>query len=310
MIILLSIFILSMVIWFYMVLAKKYNILDVPNHRSSHHNMTIRGGGVIFPIALLLAYFLFDFQYSWFVLSVMILSFISFLDDLFSLSKRVRFFVHFISVFLLLLELNLLQPYWLFPFLFFILVGGLNSFNFMDGINGITALYSIVTLSSLYFINESLMFIERYFILIPLIGVFVFSFLNVRKRALCFAGDVGSISIAAIILFLLFKLVIHTNNFSYFFLLLVYALDSGATVLRRMMKGENIFMPHKEHLYQQLVHKKGWSHLYVSFIFSFAQLLINFSIVFNENVSWGVYTALFVMFSYIFAIYRIKKSEK
>ena len=225
MIILLTIFILSTALWFYIRLAKKYNILDVPNHRSSHHNITIRGGGVIFPIALLLAYFLFDFQYSWFVFSVMILSITSFLDDLYSLSKRARFFVHFISVFLLLIELNLLQQYWLFPFLIFILVGGLNSFNFMDGINGITALYSIVTLSSLYYINESLIFIERYFILIPLIGVIVFSFLNVRKRAICFAGDVGSVSIAAIILFLLFKLVIHTNNFFYIFLLLVYALD-------------------------------------------------------------------------------------
>ena len=163
----------------------------------------------------------------------------------------------------------------------------------MDGINGITALYSIVALISLYYINQSLIFIEPYFILIPLIGVFVFSFLNIRKRALCFAGDVGSISIAAIILFLLFKLVIHTNNFSYIFLLLVYALDSGATVLRRKLKGENIFKPHKEHLYQQLVHKKGWSHLHVSFVFAMVQLFINISIVFKENVYWVFITALF-----------------
>ena len=310
MIILLTIFILSIVLWFYMLLAKKYNILDIPNHRSSHENITIRGGGVVFPIALLLVYFLFDFQHSWFVFSVLILSIVSFLDDLYSLSKRVRFFAHFLSVFLLLLELNLLQPFWLCPIVFFILVGGINSFNFMDGINGITALYSIVTLSSLYYINESFIFIERHFILIPLIGVFVFSFLNVRKRALCFAGDVGSISIAAIILFLLFKLVIHTNDFFYIFLLLIYALDSGATVLRRMVKGENIFKPHKEHLYQQLVHKKGWSHLHVSFIFSFVQLLINVSIVCNQNMSFGFFTTIFVMFSYIFAIYCIQKSEK
>ena len=123
----------------------------------------------------------------------------------------------------------------------------------------------------------------------------MFSFLNVRKRALCFAGDVGSISIAAIILFL-FKLVIHTNDFFYIFLLLIYALDSGATVLRRMVKGENIFKPHKEHLYQQLVHKKGWSHLHVSFIFSFVQLLVNVSIVCNQNMSLGFFTTIFVMF--------------
>lgn len=310
MIILLTIFILSIVMWFYMQLAKKYNILDVPNHRSSHDKLTIRGGGVIFPVALLLAYLLFDFQYSWFVISVLILSLVSFLDDLYSLSSRVRFFVHFLSVFLLLFELNLMQPFWLFSFLIFILVGGLNAFNFMDGINGITALYSLVTLSSLYYINQSVIFIEPYFILIPLIGVFVFSFLNVRKRALCFAGDVGSISIAAIVLFLLFKLVIYTQNYFYILLLLVYALDSGATILRRKLRGENIFKPHIDHLYQQLVHKKGWSHLHVSFLFSMAQLLINTSIVFEDNMYSVLFTAFLVMISYIFALNHIRKSEK
>ena len=179
----------------YLQLAKKYNIFDVPNHRSSHTSIIVRGGGVIFPIALLLAYFLFDFQYKWFVGSVFILSLVSFLDDLYSLSSIIRFFIQCLVAFLLLFELDLIRPLILLPFLIFLIVGGLNAFNFMDGINGLTALYSVVSLGSLYYINQSILFIDSGFILIPLIGVIIFSFFNVRDRALCFAGDVGSISI-------------------------------------------------------------------------------------------------------------------
>lgn len=310
MIYLIVFFALSAIMWFYMQLAKKYNILDIPNHRSSHNKSTIRGGGIIFPAALLLVYFLFDFQYTWFVTSVLVLSVVSFLDDLYTLSSRIRFFVQFLAVFLLLIELSLVQSFWLFPFLIFVLVGGLNAFNFMDGINGITALYSMVVLSSFFYVNQSLQFIDSEFIFIPLIGVIIFSFLNVRKRAHCFAGDVGSISIAAIILFLLFKLVIHTQNYFYLLFLLVYALDSGATVLKRKLRGENIFKPHREHLYQQFVHKKGWSHLQVSFLFSMVQLLVNISIVLEGSFYWVLFTTLLVMISYIFALNHIRKSEK
>ena len=106
---LISFCVLIGLILLYLKLAKKYSILDVPNHRSSHMNATVRGGGIIFPIALLLTYFLFDFQYTWFVVSVFILSLVSFLDDLYSLSRLLRFFVQFLAVFLLLVELNLLH---------------------------------------------------------------------------------------------------------------------------------------------------------------------------------------------------------
>ena len=232
-------------------------------------------GGVIFPVALLLAYFLFDFQYTWFVASVLILSVVSFLDDLYSLSNRIRFFVQFLAVFLLLFELDLIQLFWFFPVLFFVLIGGLNAFNFMDGINGITALYSMIALSSLYYINLIVQFIDSEFILIPLLAVNIFSFLNIRKRALCFAGDVGSISIAAFFV-LMYWLVIHTQNYFYLILLLVYALDSGATILKKKVKRKIFSNLIGKHLYQQLVHIKELSHLQVSFLFAAVQLVINF----------------------------------
>ena len=270
MIISITFFILLAIMWLYIILAKKYHILDVPNHRSSHHESTIRGGGIIFPFALLLAYFLFDFQYGWFVSSVLILSLVSFLDDLYSLSSVLRFLVQFLGVSLLLFELDLIQSLIFLPFLIFILLGGLNAFNFMDGINGITALYSLVLLGTLFYINQSIMFIDPGYILVPLIGVVIFSFFNVRNKAICFAGDVGSISIAAIILFLLFKLVIHSHDLVYLLLLLVYTIDSAATIFKRKFRGENIFKPHREHLYQQLTP----SHSLMTSLSSFEDCLI------------------------------------
>ncbi len=294
----------------YLQLAKKYNIFDVPNHRSSHTSIIVRGGGVIFPIALLLAYFLFDFQYKWFVGSVFILSLVSFLDDLYSLSSIIRFFIQCLVAFLLLFELDLIRPLILLPFLIFLIVGGLNAFNFMDGINGLTALYSVVSLGSLYYINQSILFIDSGFILIPLIGVIIFSFFNVRDRALCFAGDVGSISIGAIILFLLFKLVIHTQDYFYFLILLVYAFDSLATILKRKFKGENIFKPHREHLYQQLVHKKEWTHLQASLLFVTVQLVVNCSVLFEVSDCWVFFTVFLVMIFYISGLNYVTKSEK
>ena len=303
-----SLFILIEVI--YLKIARQVGLIDVPNHRSSHLNSTVRGGGVIFPIAFLLSYFTSTNHFTLLLIAVLMLSTISLLDDKYSLPSRLRFIVQFIASVFLILQLELPLIHWAFPIVLFVLVGGVNAFNFMDGINGITALYSIVTLSSLWVVNTQVSFIEANYILFPLMSVLAFSLFNVRKRALCFAGDVGSISIAAIILFLLFKLVIHTQDYFYLLLLLVYALDSGVTILKRKFRGENIFNPHREHLYQQLVHKKGWAHLHVSLLFEIIQLLINSSVLFERSIIWIILTVLLVMISYTFALNHLKKSEK
>ena len=294
----------------YLKIARQVGLIDVPNHRSSHLNSTVRGGGVIFPIAFLLSYFTSTNHFTLLLIAVLMLSTISLLDDKYSLPSILRFTVQFIASVFLILQLELPLIHWSFPIVLFVLIGGVNAFNFMDGVNGITALYSIVTLSTLWVVNTQVSFIEANYILFPLMSVLAFSLFNVRKRALCFAGDVGSISIAAIILFLLFKLVIHTQDYFYLLLLLVYALDSGVTILKRKFRRENIFKPHREHLYQQLVHKRGWAHLHVSLLFAIVQLLINSSVLFERSIFWIMFTVLLVMISYIFALNHIQKSEK
>ena len=298
----------------YLKLARKYNILDIPNHRSSHAKATVRGGGIIFPISLLGAFFLSNFQNSYLLVAVFLLGIISFLDDVYTLPSKWRFIVQIISSALILYELELGISLWIYPMLLFITIGGINAYNFMDGVNGMTALYSIVVLGTLLWINQTVVFVDDLFISLPLLSVVLFSFFNVRKKAVCFAGDVGSVSMALIVLFLLFQLVAVTQNLTYFLLLLVYVLDAGITIIRRKLNREDIFEPHCTHLYQKLVHDLKWPHLKTSLVYAGVQLLLNLLIV------WLVVNSLFstllmativvvLSISYIFAyhiIHRVK----
>jgi UDP-GlcNAc:undecaprenyl-phosphate/decaprenyl-phosphate GlcNAc-1-phosphate transferase len=263
----------------YLKLARKYNILDIPNHRSSHAQTTVRGGGIIFPISLLTAYFLSNFQNSYLLIAIFLLGLISFIDDIYTVSNKWRFVVQIISSALILYELDLGISLWIYPLLLFITIGGINTYNFMDGINGMTALYSIVVLGTLLWINQTVVFVDDLFISLPLLSAVLFSFFNVRKKAVCFAGDVGSVSMALIVLFLLFQLVAVTQNLAYCLLLLVYVLDAAGTIVRRIANGENIFEPHRTHLYQRLAHDLKWSHLKTSFTYAVIQLLLNLLVV-------------------------------
>ena len=214
----------------YFRIADKFNIIDKPNHRSSHTQITLRGGGIIFPIAFVL-YFVMSIIHrkEWFVpeqfwsfgLGLFLLSAISFLDDILDLSTKLRLVFHFLSVVLLIYFLGLwnVLPFWLLPIVFIFIIGVLNAYNFMDGINGITGLYSFVILSTLYYINQyKIIFTDVNFIIYPVLASLVFLFFNFRIKAKCFAGDVGSMSIAFWVLALLGALVIKTKDFTYFLL--------------------------------------------------------------------------------------------
>lgn len=180
----------------------------------------------------------------------------------------------------------------------------------MDGINGMTALYSVVLLGTLLWINQTVVFVDDLFINIPLLSVALFSFFNVRKKAICFAGDVGSVSMALIVLFLLFQLVTVTQNPAYFILLLVYVLDAGITIVRRKINGENIFEAHRTHLYQRLAHDLKWSHLKISFTYAIVQLLLNLLVVDSSfSLLLAAIMVLVLSISYIFAYNMIHRAK-
>jgi len=263
---------------FYIYLAKKFNIIDKPNSRSSHSQITVRGGGIIFPIIALTWFIWSGFLYPMFFIGLLILSIVSFFDDIFQLSSRIRFIAQLGAVLLLFSDIGFaLFPFWIWILLAILAVGILNSYNFMDGINGITAGYSSSVLIGLWIVNNfQVEFINNELIYFVAISLLVFSLFNFRSKAKCFAGDVGSISIAFILLFMLALLITKTHNPLYLLFLSIYGIESTLTIVYRIWLKENIFEPHRKHVYQLLANELRLPHPLISIIYSFIQLLICF----------------------------------
>lgn len=261
---------------FYFRVADKFNIIDKPNERSSHSRITLRGGGIIFYFGAL-AYFLSNhWEYPWFMLALTLITFISFVDDIRSTSQGLRLVFHFTAMALMFYQWGLFSLSWWWIIIALIICTGIiNAYNFMDGINGITGGYSLVILGALAYINSEITtFVEPALINTVLCSVLFFCFFNFRKKAKCFAGDVGSVSIAFILLFLIGKLIIKTEDFSWIILLSVYGVDSVLTIIHRLMLHENIGLPHRKHMYQLMANELKIPHVGVSLIYMGAQALV------------------------------------
>ncbi|MDH6250675.1 UDP-N-acetylmuramyl pentapeptide phosphotransferase/UDP-N-acetylglucosamine-1-phosphate transferase [Chryseobacterium sp. H1D6B] len=300
---------ISMLVYF--KIADKYNIIDKPNHRSAHSQITLRGGGIIFPVAFII-FCLFNFNealesYWSFGLGLLAICTISFIDDIKTLSNRIRLSVHFISVILLLYFTGAfsLMPFWVWPILFILIIGTLNAYNFMDGINGMTGIYSLVTLCSLVYINlEVIQFTQNDFIYYPILACLVFLFFNFRKKAKCFAGDVGSMGIGFWVIGLITLLIMKTGDYKYILLLSIYGIEVVLTIIERILLKENIFEAHRRHLYQLFANEKKVSHLAVSFVYAFFQLIVNAFLIYSNFPIWLVALIIFVPIGGIYLILK------
>ena len=270
---------------FYFRIADKCNIIDKPNERSSHTRITLRGGGIIFYFGVLTYFLTSHFEYPWFMLALTLITFISFVDDIRSTSQVLRLVFHFSAMALMFYQWGLFSlPWWTLFVALIVCTGIINAYNFMDGINGITGGYSLVVLVALAYINEAVVpFVEQGFILTVLCSVVVFNFFNFRKRAKCFAGDVGSVCIAFVLLFFIGKLVIRTEDFSWIILLAVYGVDSVLTIIHRLMLHENIGLPHRKHLYQIMANELKIPHMVVSSVYMLVQALVIIGYLLFQN---------------------------
>ena len=272
---------------FYFRVADKFNIIDKPNERSSHSRITLRGGGIIFYFGAL-AYFLTnDWEYPWFILALSLITFISFVDDIRSTSQGLRLVFHFSAMALMFYQWGLFSLSWWWIIIALIVCTGIiNAYNFMDGINGITGGYSLIILGALAYINEEMVsFAEPALIYTVLCSVVVFCFFNFRRKAKCFAGDVGSVGIAFILLFLIGKLILKTEDFSWMILLAVYGVDSVLTIIHRLMLHENIGLPHRKHMYQLMANELKIPHVVVSLVYMAVQAIVIIGYIYCQN--WG-----------------------
>ena len=290
----------------YFLFAIRYNIIDKPNERSSHSKNTIRGGGIIFPIIAVINELYSGLPNPWFIAGLIIIALVSFIDDVISLKAILRIIIQLIVLVLMFTELGLIPAY-----LILIVplgLGFINGYNFMDGINGITGLYSLIGLLTMYYINNNIViFIDDALLLVIMISTIVFLFYNLRKKAKCFAGDVGSVSLAFMMFFLLLSLVIKTNDIIYLFFFSVYGIDITFTLIERVGLKQNVFEPHRMHLYQLLSNEYKIPHVYVSFTFAIIQLALNIGLIISiEYLSVIMSYIIMVVTNIILSIVYIK----
>lgn len=266
----------------YFRIADRFNIIDKPNLRSSHTSITLRGGGIIFLIGAWIYAAFFGLSYPWFLLGLTLIGGVSFVDDIRSLPDSSRLVVQFVAMFLMFYQFGILNlnGWWMVLVALIVCVGIINAYNFMDGINGITGGYSLAVLIPLIYLNKSIGFVDQAFLYVAALSVLVFCFFNFRKRAKCFAGDVGSISIAFILLFALGRLILATEDFSYIVFLAVYGADAILTICHRIQLHENLGEAHRKHAYQLMANELHIPHVAVSSLYMAIQLLVSAGLIF------------------------------
>lgn len=309
----------------YFRIAEKFNIIDKPNERSSHSSTVLRGGGIIFLLGAWIWSAFFGFQYPLFLVAVTLAAGISFVDDIHSLPDSVRLIVQFAAMGLLIWQLFIMtgddsfiktDGLWMkmgfIVVALIVCVGATNIYNFMDGINGITAGYSAAVLLPLLFVNRIYNFVDTSFLVVALLAIIVFSFFNFRPRgkAKCFAGDVGSVGIAFILLFAIGALIAKTGDITWLVFLLVYGVDGCLTICHRILLHENLGQAHRKHVYQLMANELKISHPVVSLIYALIQLVVSVGFIYlipnDVRAHWMYLLGVFVLLSVLYILFKKK----
>ena len=296
----------------YFKIADKCNIIDKPNERSSHSTIVLRGGGIIFMLGLWIWSAFYGFGYPWFLAAVTLIAGVSFVDDIRSLPDSVRLVAQFVAMGLMFYQLGLFEMFQMsdgsllsgivVPALIVLLaivvcVGASNIINFMDGINGITGGYALASLIPLFILNRELGSVEDSLVVTVVLADVVFCLFNFRPKgkAKCFAGDVGSIGIAFILLFLIGRLVMLTGDVTYLIFLLVYGVDGCLTICHRIMLHENLGEAHRKHAFQLMANELKIGHVTVSLIYMALQMAVSLGFIYlcpNTTAAHWVYLAI------------------
>lgn len=276
----------------YFRIADKCNIIDKPNERSSHSSIVLRGGGIIFMLGLWVWAGFFGLSLPWFLMAVTLIAGVSFIDDIHSLPDSVRLVAQFAAMLLMFYQLDImhLDMWWVVILALIVCVGASNVINFMDGINGITGAYAMASLFPLYLLNQEMGFVDESLIVTVILADVVFCLFNFRPkgRAKCFAGDVGSIGIAYILLFLIGGLIMLTGDITYLVFLLVYGVDGCLTIIHRILLHENLGEAHRKHAYQIMANELKIGHVKVSSFYALLQVAISLGFVYlcPDTVAW------------------------
>ena len=306
----------------YFRVADHFNIIDKPNERSSHSSIVLRGGGVIFSLSMIAWMVLMCIrgensivlEYLPFLIGLLLVAGVSFWDDVKSLPDSIRLVVQFSAMALMFWSMGIMHwnMWWIVILASIVCVGATNVINFMDGINGITAGYALAVLLPLALLNKDLAFIDSSFLVVAIIGVLVFCIFNFRPKgkAKCFAGDVGSISIAFIMLYAIGRLVEQTQDITYLIFLLVYGIDGCLTIVHRIMLHENLGEAHRKHAYQLMANELKIGHVKVSSLYMLLQLAVSLGFIYlcpdSIAAHWGYLVGTAVVLGAAYVLFKKK----
>ena len=308
-------FILLLVIeLLYFRIADKCNIIDKPNERSSHSTIVLRGGGIIFMLGLWIWAAFYGFCYPWFLAAVTLIAGVSFVDDIRSLPDSVRLVAQFVAMGLMFYQLDMLhlEMWWVVIIALIVCVGASNVINFMDGINGITGGYALASLIPISILNKEMGFVEESLVVTVILADVVFCLFNFRQKgkAKCFAGDVGSIGIAFILLFMIGQLIMKTGDVTYLVFLLVYGVDGCLTIIHRIMLHENLGEAHRKHAYQLMANELKIGHVTVSLFYMALQMAVSLGFIYlcpNTMVAHWVYlVGMFIVLAVAYVLFKKK----
>lgn len=320
------------------IMTKRWRIIDIPNDRSSHDLPTPTGGGIAivatFFLGVLVIYLVGDKTmirekyFLGFAFSGILVAAISFYDDFKKKPFHLKLLTQIIAILVVMsfgVVINKINLPWLknphlgavgYIITFLWILGLTNSFNFMDGLNGMaggTAIITSVFFSIICFSKGSnFAYIVSYPIIAGTAGFLVFNF----PKARLFMGDIGStflgFSFATLAIIAALYDHSHTSLFVMPLLLFHFIYDTFFTFIRRLLRGDNVFQAHRSHLYQ-LLNQLGHSHTAVSSFYFIIGIIQGLGAWWMVNIPGSKRALMFVPFLFFQIIYStvvIHKAKK
>lgn len=297
-------FVIGLAYFLFLKMAPRLNWYDEPNERSSHRRTTLQGAGVVFLLAIVTAYFSGNLQ-GWPAIGILFAGLVGLAADHAVMPPIHRLVLYAIAWVLVFTGLRFfdLPVWWVLP-AFMGCLAWINFFNFMDGINGMMTLYAGVALATFWLMSPFLLEWKPFIAMVAVV-VLGYAMLNVRKQALAFAGDIGSVSLAFMLAILMLTLIGQTNQWGYLLFFGIYFVDAGFTLLFRVLAKENLFEPHRKHLYQLLANDIQVPHIRVSIIYALLQAAINLLVLRLEVLQWLTLPVIAVIAGILAIVYLL-----
>ena len=297
----------------------KNNVLAMPNERSSHTEPTPHGAGIVIVIICLATYIPISIfisgTFSWgYFGGAFLIALISFIDDIFPIRFHWRLIVHAIAAVLLIADLETWHGITMlggvkfgvlgYVLTFLWIVWMVNSYNFMDGIDGLAGLQAVIAAASWCILCRILDMQGIYYFSVIIAAASMGFLVHNMSKSRIFMGDVGSaflgFTFAALPLLgrtLASKspdlLPIAAVLFVWFFLF-----DSVVTLVRRGIRGEKVWLAHREHLFQRLV-SSGLSHRFVTIIYAILASVLSLtallSVIFRDDIGLALLPVVFLL---------------